>query len=67
METTKRTPIRLKHGEKKTLARLCGVSEMTVYRALNYKFDTVEAENIRQAAYEYGLVRTKKLPFSRCR
>lgn len=57
MNETTRTPIKLRKGGKKQLAAIMGVSEMTVWRAVHYKYDTATAEQIRRNAFLYNLVK----------
>lgn len=46
--------ILIAYGEKRELARIFGVSELTVYRAINFVTDTPLAKRIRKAAIERG-------------
>jgi len=44
----------VKYGEVRRIARLKGVTEQTVISALNFKYDTKLAEQIRQVAIKRG-------------
>lgn len=57
-----RKRIKLYKGKPKELARICGVSERTVFSALAWDNDTEMQNLIRKRAYELGFVKrfTKK-------
>ena len=52
-----RKPIKLRYGKIKALAKIFGCSRMTVSRALQWKFDTDLAKEIRERAETLGFVR----------
>ena len=54
---TKRKAIKLKRGAKKKLAAILGVSEPTVYNAVNWKCDSDLQNLVRQKAKELGFVK----------
>ena len=57
---TKKHEILLSQGEKNRLAEVMQVSRMTVYRALNFQRDTIQAKKIRHVAMtQFGGVEVK--------
>lgn len=52
-----RKPIKLRYGKIKALAKIFGCSRMTVARALQWKFDTDLAKEIRERAKTLGFIR----------
>ena len=57
MMNEERKPIKLRYGKIKALAKIFGCSRMTVARALQWRFDTDLANEIRERAKTLGFVR----------
>lgn len=55
--TRHRKKIVLKHGKGKVLAKMLGVTEQTVTRALKWDADSEIQNLVRQKAKEYGFVK----------
>ena len=53
----KRKPIKLKRGAKKKLAMILGVSEPTIYNAVNWKCDSDLQNLVRKKARELGFIK----------
>lgn len=53
----KRKVIKLKRGAKKKLAAILGVSEPTIYNAVNWKCDSDLQNLVRQKAKELGFIK----------
>ena len=52
-----RKPIKLRYGKIEALAKIFGCSRMTVARALQWKFDTDLAKDIRERAEKLNFIR----------
>ncbi len=53
----KRKKIKLRRGKVGELAKICGVSERTVFLALRWDSDTDTQNLIRKRAYDLGFVK----------
>jgi hypothetical protein len=56
-DMAKRKRIILRHGEAKRLAKIAGVSEMTVTRALGWNADTPAENKVRELAKELNMIK----------
>lgn len=54
---TKRKPIKLRVGTKEKLAEHCGVSLVTVYKAMRWDADSEDQNRVRAAARKLGFIR----------
>ena len=57
IDMAKRKRIILRHGEAKRLAKIAGVSEMTVTRALGWNADTPAENKVRELAKELNMIK----------
>lgn len=57
MATSKRKPIKIRQGTKKMLADACGVSLVTVYKALHWDADSTEQNLVRERAKQLGFIK----------
>lgn len=53
----KRKKIKLRYGKVGELAKICGVSESTILRALRWDTDSDTQNLIRKRAYDLGFVK----------
>lgn len=53
----KKKKIKLRYGKTKELAKICGVSERTVLKAMCWDTDSDTQNLIRKRAYDLGFVK----------
>ena len=53
----RRKKIKLRYGKVGELAKICGVSESTILRALRWETDSDTQNLIRKRAYDLGFVK----------
>lgn len=54
---SKKKRIKLRYGKTKELAKICGVSERTVLKAMCWDTDSDTQNLIRKRAYDLGFVK----------